>query len=390
MSLKIETNRSGNFTFQVGIELERVQSLIDKVDYGYRLFSSLPILPDIAVQLEKESLLSSIHGTDTIEGGTLSEDEILHIIESTQEKNQEEHQEEHERRIANLAQAYQFAENEAQTFLGGSKQIFVVSELFILSLHKLISTGINDERYKPGEYRDNPKSQITRVGDADHGGVYKPPQAHVDIKLLMGKLVEWLNSEEVINLPSLIRAPLAHYYFERIHPFNDGNGRVGRLLEKTLLIASGDKYAGRGIDRYYLTNIDNYFSAFNVSRNNEKNASKTCNHAFVEFVLKGFDETIERMHHRANKLMEHFLILAWLGDLLRDKKINQREHVILDYLGGIADPIEQIQIKRLPWYKELYRHYSPATESRDWNHLFNDNLITKSDDGLIGLNPFKV
>ncbi|MFW5443057.1 MAG: hypothetical protein ACKE51_01960 [Methylococcaceae bacterium] len=190
MPLKIETNRAGNFTFQVGVKLESVKSLIDKVNYGYRLFSSLPILPDIAVQLEKETLLSSIHGTDTIEGGTLSEDEILHVIESTQEKIQEEH----ERRIANLAQAYQFAENEAQKFLDNSKQTFVVSEMFILSLHKLISTGINDERYKPGEYRDNPKGQITRVGDTDHGGVYKPPQAHVDIKLLMGKFVEWLNS----------------------------------------------------------------------------------------------------------------------------------------------------------------------------------------------------
>lgn len=197
----------------------------------------------------------------------------------------------------------------------------MVSELFILSLHQLISKGIDDKRYKPGEYRDNPKGNITRVGDSDHGGVYKPPQAHIDIKLLMGNFIEWFNSEEILNLPSLIRAAFVHYYFERIHPFNDGNGRVGRLLEKSLLIASGDKYAGHGIDSYYLANIDSYFSAFNLSRNNEKKTPKICNHAFVEFVLKGFDATIERMHHRANKLMEYFLVLAWLSDLLRNKKL---------------------------------------------------------------------
>jgi Fic family protein len=386
MSLKVETNRSGRFVFQGGIELEHIQPLIDKVNYGYRLFSSLPILPDIAIQLEKESLLSSIHGTDTIEGGTLSEDEILLVIESTQETTQEEH----ERRISNLAQAYQFAESEAEKSSEANQQAFMLSELFILSLHKLISSGINDERYKPGEYRDNPKGQITKVGDADHGGVYKPPQAHIDIKLLMKKFVEWLNSEEALSLPSLIRAPLAHYYFERIHPFNDGNGRVGRLLEKTLLFASGDKYAGRGIDNYYLTHIDSYFSAFNSSRHNEKLMPETCNHAFVEFVLKGFDETIERMHHRANRLMEHFLILAWLGDLLRDKKINQREHVILDYLGGLAEPVKQTQVKKIAWYQELYRRYSPATESRDWNHLIKGGLITKTDEGFVSLNPFKM
>lgn len=385
MPLKVETNRSGIFTFQVGIELERIQPLIDKVNYGYRLFSSLPILPDIAIQLEKETLLASIHGTDTIEGGTLSEDEILQAIESSHEVTQEAHQ----IRISNLTYAYQFAESEAQKALD-KNQPLIVSEIFILSLHKLISSGIDDKRYKPSEYRDNPKGNITRVGDADHGGVYKPPQAHIDIKLLMGKFVNWLNSEEVLNLPSLIRAPLAHYYFERIHPFNDGNGRVGRLLEKSLLIASGDKYAGRGIDHYYLNHIDEYFSAFNLSRKAEKQTPGTCHHAFIEFVLKGFDITIERMHHRANKLMEHFLILAWLGDLLRDKKINQREHVILDYLGGQPAPVNIAQFKKLAWHKEMYRPYSPATKSRDWSHLINDGLITQSADGLISLNPFKV
>lgn len=272
MPLKLETHRSGIFIFQIGVDLERIQPLIDKVNYGYRLFSSLPLLPDVAAQLEKETLVTSIHGTDTIEGGALSEDEILQVIESTQEITQEDHK----RRITNLSEAYQFAENEALQTSNDTEHTFKVSESFILSLHHLISGGINDVRYQPGQYRDNPKGKITKVGDADHGGAYKPPQAHIDIKLLMGKFVEWINSEELTTLPTLIRAPLAHYYFERIHPFQDGNGRVGRLLEKTILIASGDKYASRAIDRYYLDNIDNYFSAFNRPRKEEKTNPDTC------------------------------------------------------------------------------------------------------------------
>jgi Fic family protein len=385
MPLIVETHRSGVFTFQVGLDLTRLQPLIDKINYGHRLFSSLPLLPDIASQLEKETLLSSIHGTDTIEGGTLTEDEILQVIESTPEITQEEHK----RRISNLAQAYRFAETAAIQARENGQPGFMVSETFILSLHQLISKGINDERYRPGEYRDNPKGKITKVGDSEHGGVYKPPQAHVDIKLLMGKLIAWLNSDEIINLPSLLRAPLAHYYFERIHPFQDGNGRVGRLLEKTILMASGDKYAGRGIDRYYLENIDAYFAAFNHACREEKNNPEHGNQGFVEFVLKGFDLTIERLHHRANQLMRHVLILAWLGDLLRDKRINNCEHVILDYLGSQLAPVTLTQLKKLSWYQALYRSLSPATESRDWNHLFTQNLITKSPDGFVVLNAFK-
>jgi Fic family protein len=385
MPLIVETHRSGVITFQVGLDLTRLQPLIDKINYGHRLFSSLPLLPDIASQLEKETLLSSIHGTDTIEGGTLTEDEILQVIESIPEITQEEHK----CRISNLAQAYRFAEIAAIQARENGQPGFMVSETFVLSLHQLISKGINDERYRPGEYRDNPKGKITKVGDSEHGGVYKPPQSHVDIKLLMGKLIAWLNRDEIINLPSLLRAPLAHYYFERIHPFQDGNGRVGRLLEKAILMASGDKYAGRGIDRYYLENIDAYFSAFNHARREEKNNPEHCNQGFVEFVLKGFDLAIERFHHRANQLMRHVLILAWLSDLLRDKRINNREHVVLDYLGSQLAPVNLTQLKKLSWYQALYRSFSPATESRDWNHLFTQNLITKSPDGFVALNAFK-
>jgi Fic family protein len=237
MPLKIETNRSGIFTFQVATDLERIQPLIDKINYGHRLFSSLPLLPEIAAQLEKETLVSSIHGTNTIEGGTLTEDEIAQVIESTHEITQEEHKQ----RISNLSSAYQYVEKTARQSATNGQRNFIVSESFILSLHQLISGGISDERYRPGRYRDNPKGTITEVGDADHGGIYKPPQAHIDIKMLMGSFVEWLNSEELCGLPSLIRAPLAHYYFERIHPFQDGNGREGRLHEKSNQLTSSDK-----------------------------------------------------------------------------------------------------------------------------------------------------
>lgn len=109
MTLKIDTNRSGIFTFQVAVDLAQIQTLLDKVDYGHRLFSSLPLLPDIAAQLEKETLVSSIRGTDCIEGGTFTEDEILQLIEFTPEVTQEERKQ----RISNLSKAYQYAESQA-------------------------------------------------------------------------------------------------------------------------------------------------------------------------------------------------------------------------------------------------------------------------------------
>lgn len=377
---KIETYRSGIFILQLGIDINRLQPLIDKLAYGQRLFTSLPLLPDIALKLEKETLLASIQGTDTIEGGTLTEAEILQIIEAVEPATHEEHQQ----RISNLSHAYQFAEQTALI----QQPIFPVSETFILKLHSLISQQLNDERYCPGQYRDNPKGKITKVGNAEHGGSYKPPQAHIDIKRLMGELVDWLNSEALTQLPSPIRAALAHYYFERIHPFQDGNGRVGRLLEKSILIADNQRFASKGLDYYYLNHIDRYFELFNQARRQE-HTSPTCNQDFVEFVIQGLITSIERLHHRANGLMAQFLTLVWLGDLLKRKQINNRQHAILDYLSRQATPQEPSTLKKQAWYQALYHRYSAATESRDWTDLANQGLIDKHPNGALSIDLFK-
>ncbi|WP_365303207.1 Fic family protein [uncultured Thiodictyon sp.] len=55
-----------------------------------------------------------------------------------------------------------------------------------------------------------------------------------------------------LKVPVLIRAPLVHYYYEQIHPFWDGNGRVGRVIEASLLLGEGFRYAPFAQARYYL------------------------------------------------------------------------------------------------------------------------------------------
>ena len=93
----------------------------------------------------------------------------------------------------------------------------------ILNAHKaLLSNGEGD----PGSYRQ----QSVRVGD------HIPPPAP-EVPRLMGELEKYMN--EPSDLPPLIRAGLVHVQFETIHPFLDGNGRIGRLLIVLMLIDSG-------------------------------------------------------------------------------------------------------------------------------------------------------
>ena len=72
LALRVETDRFGPFLFQVGVDAGRLQLPMQRVEDAHRRFVASP-LAQVANQLEREVLASSIYGTNTIEGGTLTE-----------------------------------------------------------------------------------------------------------------------------------------------------------------------------------------------------------------------------------------------------------------------------------------------------------------------------
>lgn len=102
---------------------------------------------------------------------------------------------------------------------------FPLSNRLIRELHKiLLSSGRGSEK-KPGEFRT---SQNWIGGSRPGNAAYVPPP-HTAVQDCMAQLEQFLHAEDD-GIPTLVRAGLAHAQFESIHPFLDGNGRVGRLL----------------------------------------------------------------------------------------------------------------------------------------------------------------
>ena len=123
-----------------------------------------------------------------------------------------------------------------------------ISLRLLLELHELLLTGVRGSSLHPGELRDR-QVWLGAAGTPIARARYVPPPPRALIELL----ADW---ERFVHddgpLPPLVRAALMHYQFEAVHPFIDGNGRIGRLLIPLLL-------AERGVLRTPLLYLSAYF-----------------------------------------------------------------------------------------------------------------------------------
>jgi Fic family protein len=143
--------------------------------------------------------------------------------------------------IANASQAQAWVRNR---FVPGSAPLTLDD---ILTMHRMVAdeSGVRHER--AGALR-NSGFQIF-VGRPEVGGIhFGAPEGRLN--LLMKEYVQFVNGGDLAKLPPIIHALVAHFFFTTIHPFDDGNGRVSRLVSAGILFQRG--YNGHGL--YALSN----------------------------------------------------------------------------------------------------------------------------------------
>ncbi|SFL32097.1 Fic family protein [Proteiniphilum acetatigenes] len=111
---------------------------------------------------------------------------------------------------------------------------FPFSGRLIREAHKILLSGVRGAHRMPGEFRT---SQNWIGGATLNDAVFVPPPAQ-EIGRLMSDIEKFANDDEN-PLPDLLKAAIIHYQFETIHPFLDGNGRVGRLMITLYLVSKG-------------------------------------------------------------------------------------------------------------------------------------------------------
>ena len=186
-------------------------------------------------------------------------------------------------------QNYIFAMNEAIKSL----QLLPLSSRLIRDTHKILMSGVRGKNRYPGEFRT---SQNWIGGTNPNDAIFVPP-TFSEIPSLITDLENFIHNP-VCDLPDLIKIALIHYQFETIHPFSDGNGRVGRLLITLYLVSKGILkrpilYLSDYLEshrRSYYDKIMNVRFADDVS-------------GWVKFFLEGIIETAEKGTNALNDIM---------------------------------------------------------------------------------------
>lgn len=157
-------------------------------------------------------------------------------------------------------------------------------------------------------FRTTPGTQLKRENDG--AIVYTPPQDGQEIIGFMANLEQFINDGEMSQLDPLIKMAIIHHQFESIHPFYDGNGRTGRIINILYLVITGLlDLPILYLSRYITRNKGEYYHLIQAIRDkNTDNAAEWV--AWILFLLKGVETTAE----------DTILLVKNIGSLMAEYK----------------------------------------------------------------------
>ncbi len=227
----------------------------------------------VSMYVRKEALLSSqIEGTQA----TL-EDVLDPLIEKNANQNVSD--------VVNYIKATEFALERMNTL--------PICNRLIKEAHEVLMSGVRGQEKNPGEFRTS-QNWIGAAGSSLKNASYIPPNPD-DMINAMSDLEKYVNSDDSLDL--LIQTALLHYQFETIHPFLDGNGRVGRLLITLFLMEKKVLNSPALYISYYLKkNRIEYYDRMSEVRNKDNYEQ------WIKFFLNAIKESADESVDTIKKL----------------------------------------------------------------------------------------
>ena len=201
----------------------RILANIGKIEAAKEVIENAPLVPSFEKQFQSDAIVRTVHHGTHIEGNDLSLLQTRKVLEG--ESIVAKHRDIQE--VINYRNVVELLEELA--FKKGGYEIEMLTEIHRLATDKLV----NDE--ERGVFR---KVQVVVKNEETGEAILKPP-AFVEVPHLIGKLMEFLNSDLAKEIHPVLLAGITHYFLVAVHPFVEGNGRTARAFSTLVLIKSG-------------------------------------------------------------------------------------------------------------------------------------------------------
>lgn len=338
-----------------------------KIDH----LASALLRPEVAEEMNTVYLAKGAHATTAIEGNTLSEDEVLEIIEGGDPVPPSQAYLVQE--VRNIVDSYNRIKDELVT--GGPTAI---SAERIERFNSEVLAGLAlDEGVVAGEIRRGSVAV----------GRYRGAPAE-DCEYLLERLSDWLNGtdfeppdEQWTVAYALLKAVMAHLYIAWIHPFGDGNGRTARLMELEILLGAGMPMpAAHLLSNHYNQTRAEYYRQLDYASRSGGDVIPFVTYALHGFV-DGIRQQIERVwNQQYDDRWEQFIYESF-GNARTPAKERQRDLTL--ELSKRNGAIPRRQLTQMT--PELARAYdgTERTLSRDLNALVRMGLIERVRGGYV-------
>ncbi|MGC2210382.1 MAG: Fic family protein [Candidatus Korobacteraceae bacterium] len=328
--------------------------------------AGVPLRPDIARTLHSVYLAKGVWGTTAIEGNTLSEKEVLKHVQGKLE----------------VAPSKEYLKQEIDNIIqeaNGMLERVIDGEPLILSLERIKQinkTVLHELPLQPGVVPGVIRTYS--VGVMTYQGA--PWQ---ECEYLLTKLCDWLNGTDfspqaglTVGHMAILKAIIAHLYIEWIHPFGDGNGRTGRLVEVQTLLASGTPSpACQLLSNHYNQTRQEYLAQLRAASESGGDVLP-----FISYAINGFMEGLCEQLAYVRKLQMEIAWINYVHDHFRSKssKSSQRQkHLLLDVFER-EEPVEISEIDQLsPRLAKAYAGMHPRTSLRDVEVLESEGLLIR-------------
>lgn len=262
-------------------------------------------------RLRRVSRIKSIHSSLAIENNTLSIEQVTDVINGKRVLAPQKDIEE----VHNAFNAYEKL-----------SEINPYSIDDLLKIHGIMMNGFVKEA---GRLRSGQVGVYNQDGKVVH---LAPPADFVPQQL--GQLFDWVKNS---NANMLIKSSVFHYEFEFIHPFNDGNGRTGRLWQTALLASWKPIFAWIPIESIIKDNQEDYYNAITLSTSQGKS------NIFIEFMLDVINKAIKDIITDTRNHYNHI-----------NNQITELMKVIESYPQSATELMEKLNLKSRLGFRKNY------------------------------------